>query len=67
MVLVHRFVKGVGVDLTSAIRIQLFLDMLDEIGQPCLVVGSHESARNLPLRLGTHGRHVTVANASPNG
>lgn len=34
----HLFVNGVGVDLTSAVPIQRFRDMLDEIGQPCLVV-----------------------------
>lgn len=61
----HRFVNGVGVDLASAVPIQLFRDMLDEIGQPCLVVRSHQSARSLPLRSGTHEGQVTGENASP--
>ncbi len=44
----NRLVYGVGVDLTSAIPIQLFGDMLDEVGQPRLVVGSYDGARSLP-------------------
>jgi hypothetical protein len=64
VVLMNRLVYGVGVDLTSAIPIQLFGDMLDEIGQSRLVVGSYEGARSLSLCLAAHDGHVTLANAS---
>jgi hypothetical protein len=60
----NRLVYGVGVDLTSAIPIQRFGDMLDEVGQSRLVVGSYEGARSLSLCLAAHGGHVTLANAS---
>ena len=63
----NRLVYGVGVDLTGAIPIQLFGDMLDEIGQSRLVVGSYEGARSLPLCLAAHDGHVTLAIASPIG
>jgi hypothetical protein len=64
VVLMNRLVYGVGVDLISAIPIQLFSDMLDEVSQSRLVVGSYEGARSLPLCLAAHGGHVTLANAS---
>jgi hypothetical protein len=64
MVLMNPLVYGVGVDLTSAIPIQLFGDMLDEVGQSRLVVGSYEGARSLSLCLAAHDGHVTLANAS---
>ena len=63
LVKMNRLVYGVGVDLTTAIPIQLFGDMLDKIGQSRLVVGSYQGARSLPLCLAAHGDHVTVANA----
>ena len=50
----NRLVYGVGVDLTSAIPIQLFGDMLDEVGQSRLVVGSYEGGRSLSLCLAAH-------------
>jgi hypothetical protein len=62
VVLMNRLVDGVGVDLTSAIPIQLFGDMLDEVGQSRLVVGSYDGARSLSLCLAAHGGHVTLAN-----
>jgi hypothetical protein len=64
VVLMNRFVYGVGVDLTSTIPIYGFGDMLDEVGQSRLVVRSDEGPRSLPLCLAAHGGHVTVANAS---
>jgi hypothetical protein len=64
VVLMNRLVYGVGVDLTSAIPIQLFGDMLDEVGHSRLVVGGYQGARSLPLCLAAHGGHVTLANAS---
>jgi hypothetical protein len=58
----NRLVYGVGVDPTSAIPIQLFGDMLDEVGQSRLVVGSYQGARSLSLCLAAHDGHVTLAN-----
>ena len=34
--------------------------MLDEVGQPRLVVGSYEGTRSLPLCLAAHDGHVTL-------
>lgn len=56
VVLMNRFVDRVGVDLTSAIPIQLFGDMLDEVGKSRLVVGGYKGARGLPLCFAAHGR-----------
>jgi hypothetical protein len=67
VVLMNRFVHGVGVDLTNAIPIQLFGDMLDQVGQSRLVVGSYKDPRSLPLCLAAHGGYVTLANASRSG
>jgi hypothetical protein len=64
VVVMNRLIYGVGVDLTGAIPIQRIGDMLDEVGQSRLVVGSYEGARSLSLCLAAHGGHVTLANAS---
>lgn len=44
-----RFDYGVGLDLTSAIAIQLLGDMLDEVGQSGFVVGGDEGAQPADL------------------
>ena len=61
VVVMDRFVDGIAVDLTSAIAVQLFGDMLNEVGQSSFVVGSHEGARSPSICLGAHARHLTVA------
>ena len=60
MIVVDCFVDRVGVDISSAVPIYRFGDMLDEVGQPTLVVGGHEGACRPSICVGAHANHVTV-------
>src|SRR5579859_3607243 len=60
VVVVDRFIRGIGVDLAGAVAVDLCPDVAEQSGQLRFVVVAHAFARGAPLSLGGHDRDGTV-------
>jgi hypothetical protein len=61
VVMVDRFVHGVGVDLTGPVTIHRCCDLGKQSGQLLLVVGAHTFAGGSPFSFGAHDLDGTVS------
>jgi hypothetical protein len=52
VVVVDRLIRGIGVDLASAVAVYLYLDTAEKSGHLRFVVGAHAFASGAPLGLG---------------
>ncbi len=60
MVVVDRFIDGVGIDLAAAVAVDRNRNVVDELTQPPLVIAGHGFPGGLAFGLGAHNETIPM-------
>ena len=60
MVVMDRFVDGVGVDLATAVAVDRNRNVVDELTQPLLVIAGHRVPGGMAFGLGSHNETIST-------